>query len=424
MNEIKNEGVLRFDRLERLPAQNTRLRSGVYFHQKSISVASGRFVNMYAVELQHQEPCRLGIQFSWQGDTCVDLTSDACERSQGQILFSMNCNFGFLSDDDSVGPNDISYNLHIENAIVFQLPVADKTALLLDEAGKMTTQFLRAIGSLRIGGQSIEWVGSLSKSSDEPSRKAILYNSFNLTTVVVDNQLTGYQRNLSGVKFTPASANRLDLLISCDESGLSVESIRETGKTHYFEGQMILSVPREFGVSVQKSDRIDQIILDGCDLSAFLFGVTVGALIYPNRDQTLNSIETSKILRTTGPLGSVYGSTDRFCRACIVATSSSYVFVLFDARRNVEGQDGLTIDELLDNLLKEFPDFIWAVNVDGGHAAKIVLNIENTLQVFGNLHYRNWPTRPGEPFFWNGYHGRKIPAVLFAEFPSEGQALP
>ena len=407
-----------FDTMVPEIARNYQLADGVLFRTLPYcyeTLEGASFVNVYAVDLTHNSSWRFDMHFAQRGEHCVTLANIADKASSNALLCAMNCNFGLIADDLENYPPDIAYNLHVENGSVFQLPVADKTALLIDEAGHLTMSFLQSRGTLTLQHHVYSWAGSLSHRSNDDSLPTTLvaYNAYNAGLLRVPHDITGTRQLCDPTSsFTPLTPTRTDLVFRHDGTSLRLTLKRPNGSTHVFSGHLLLSAPNWLADTFEVGSAISSVTLSGVPLSQ-VTGATSGAILTQNDDETERNILASQVIQTRDAQGrAVVTGNPRFCRACIIEQPWGWTLLLADARKGVVGQSGLTIAELRRMVHSMYPTYQRLTNVDGGHAAKMIIKRDGECHVYGNLHYKIWPTRSNPRFVWDGYHGRRIPAIL------------
>lgn len=392
------------------------LADGVMFKTRPYYFSGGAsFVNLYTVEIQRSYSRPYGMLFSEHGDYGVDLAT-RCENRAGAILCAINCNFGLITDDALVRPKDIAYNLHLENGLLYQLPCADKTTLLVDKAGRLDFRFLHARGRLMIGGKWLTWAGSVSKSGSgtEPAALSV-YGPFNVRLLRIADPVTGTRQICDNhTAHTPRSNTLTDICLSHDGRGLIVAKKQFGGGTYIFDHHIVLSASADSANSVRVGEYLEHAMVDNVNLADFTFGASTGAILVRDRNQSRSSIDASLVYQTFNADGRpLIADNPKFCRACIIKRPGGHVLMLADARKGVPGQEGLTIDELMDMVDSNYPDHLGFTNVDGGHAAKLLIRRAKGWDVMGNLHYKIWPSKLDEGFTWDGYRGRKLPALLY-----------
>lgn len=409
-----------FDKMNPLKRGEVKIEDGFllkqfpYYFEDSFGK---HFVNVYSLEISDVERIGFAMEFSRNGGYCIDLVKQASSKIKGRIIGALNCNFGLIVDEYDRYPVDLSYNLHLQENRLIQIPVIDKSAILIKGNGSIEMKFLYGEGAVVIGNFRIGWVGARSKKYNYfyARERCIAYNSFCRGLLLVKNRVTGtkklFDQNRSR---TPIDRKKVDLVIGEKEGALRIIKINETTGTHLFEGNFILSIPVKHIKEVKLGDRVTIKSIDSIDPTEYKYGATGSPLLGPDVKKARNSIlpERSVQTRTLENKGA-YQKNVKFCRSCIVKDKDKAVFFLADARKGKKGQEGLSL-YMLGNLLAElYPNLISAVNVDGGSAPKLIVNKEDGYDVLGNLQYKKWPTKMNPKFTWNGYYGRKVPAIIY-----------
>lgn len=372
-------------------------------------------VNIYATEIPNAKSINCAMSFSCKGDYCINLTKMADKKCKGTLISSLNTNFGLIVDEEDICPLDITYNLHLENYELFQIPVADKSAILINKYNKIEIKFLKALGTFTVKNKKFNWIGSLSKQISTQSNNIIAYNSFNRGLMQITDPLTKTKKVFDKTRsYTPKDKNKIDLIIKNFEGVFKIYEINTATKTHFFKGHLILSIPKELREYFKVGDSIDNFIVDGTKLTDYKFGASGGALLTPDVRETRKNIRADRVIQTrTIEGGSAFKKHIKFCRSCIIQDKDKFIFLLVDARKSVKRQEGFALYKLRGFISQQYPTFINAVNVDGGHAPKLIIKREKEYDLYGNLHYKIWPQNSKEEFKWDGYRGRKVPAIIY-----------
>ena len=375
-------------------------------------------VNIYLTEFNNLAGFKFGIEFSSEGDYCVDLTKRADNKVNKNLLASINCNFGLIVDEIDFEPKDISYNLHLDENRLYQLPVADKSSILINQEYQVELKILKACGKLKIDHKIFEWIGSMKKDikDEELSSKLIVYNSFNQGLLQISDHVTKTKKILDSERsHTPNDPNRIDLIIENINKKLVVVKINKSTGTRLFLGNFIVSIPKTSENNIKIGSILENISIDNENLNKYKFGSTGGVLLTQDLKETHENIKLDRIIQTRSDSSkSAFQKNAKFCRSCVIQDRDSLVFMLIDGRKGKKGQEGVAIYKLRQIIQELYPTFINAVNVDGGHAPKLIIKKGAKYDVFGNLHYKIWPKNNFNEFIWNGYNGRKIPAILYA----------
>ena len=420
---MRNRGRSKPGRFETLaPEQEKRtpLYKGVFFFSKAYTFKDKNKTylnNIYGVEIDcSQEELKFDMLTSMRGKFPRMLISDAINKGI-QTIAGINTNFFYLVDETKFQPKDYSYNLNICNGVLYQLPNADKTALLIDKKGSLKCSFVRARGSLIIGGMKINWVGSKSKSLTAAKNPfGIIYNTANLGITQITDVVTGTKRIPDPLRSqTPFIKGRMDLVMNTVNSRLVVTS-RTNGGTHFFKGNFIISVPKSIGQKIGLGSELTSCQIDGFSLDELKAAVTMGVNIPKTKNSLISQIKREATIIAYRQNGDpLFHKSARFSRSIVFKTKNKIIFMIIDSRPKIDTQQGMTLFDLQRCIYSLYPDIVWAVNCDGGHTSKLVMTKDKKIEVFGNLHYKIWPKTPNENFVWDGKNGRKVPSLLIVK---------
>lgn len=411
--DIKLYDTLKLEEDKSFKNKNSVFKKFTYFYEDS---EGSNMVNIYAYEISNKN--KFGIQFSSTGDYCINLTKNADRNVKGKLEASLNANFGLIVDELDIEPADISYNLHIEDSRLIQIPVADKSAILINKNNNIEIKFLRSKGSFLIDNRTFNWKGSLSKSGVNDDDFIIAYNSFNRGLIQIDDPVTKTKKVFDDQRsHTPKDSSKVDIIIKNVNKTFEISRINPDTHTHLFEGNLILSVNKDIEKYFKIGKKITNFIIDDLHLNNYKYGVSGGALLTPNVVETRKNLIIDRIVQTRNISGdSAFKKHTKFCRSCIVQDKDKYIFLLADARKSIKGQEGFSLYMLRNFIAKTYPAFINAVNVDGGNAPKLILKKGDEFDIYGNLHYKIWPKDGSKNFIWDGYKGRRIPAIIYSYY--------
>lgn len=416
----KSAGTKEFDSLAPVEEAEIAIGNGVFLKQFPYyyhDAFGENFVNIYALEIPLSKKLAFGMEFSRTGDYCIELTKKADKKVSGKLIGALNCNFGLIVDEFDRYPTDLSYNLHLEGENLVQLPVVDKPAILINKRLQVEMLFLHAEGNLKIGDLKMEWVGSQSKRYNYfyARERCVIYNSYNRGLLLVKDEITGTKKFFDpSYSSTRKDRKKIDVVVAEHGDSFVVTDINKDNNTHFFEGNFVISLPIRFTDKINIGDLVEIITIDLLSPKDYLFGSTGSPLFVPDVKESRKLILSDRNVQTRSLENrSAYKKNSKFCRSCIVKTKNKTIFFLADARKGKEGQEGLSIYMLRYTLAKLYPNFETAMNVDGGNAPKLVIKENMDYNVLGNLHYKNWPTKEKPDFSWNGYLGRKVPAMIY-----------
>lgn len=410
-----------FDELTPEKISTIKLSNGVllkqypYFYK---DIFGNNFVNIYALEISNTNNIGFGMEFAKKGDYCINLAKNANKKTKGKLIAAVNCNFGLIVDEYDRYPTDMSYNLHIENKKLIQIPVVDKPAILINNASVIDMKFIHAEGRLKIGTLAIDWIGSQSKKYNYfyARERCIVYNSYNRGLLLVKDETTGTKKffdpNYSNIPF---DRKKIDVVVTEINGLFFVKKINFNKGTHFFEGNFILSVPYKYIDQIRLGDLVEILSIGTINPSEYKYGSTGGPLLVSDFKEFRRNILWDKNVQTRSLENkSAYKKNSKFSRCCIIKTKNKIIFFLADARKEKKGQEGFSMYRLWCTLVKLYPNFESVVNVDGGNAPKLIFKELEDYNVLGNLQYKNWPTETNPNFSWNGYFGRKVPAIIYA----------
>lgn len=416
-----NNEIDHFDTLKPIKSSVRNVADGIIYKQLPyfFSDAYGKhFVNIYSLEVDSEETkAHFAMEFSRDGDYCINLVKKAEKKVKGKIVGALNCNFGLIVDKYDRFPVDISYNLHIENKKLIQIPSVDKPAILIDPKQKVSMKYLFAIGKISVGKLTIEWVGAKSKKYNYfyARNRGVIYNSYCRGLLLLKNEVTGTKKYFDKERsFTPKDRRKIDIIVGEKGNKLKVISMNRNTKTHLFEGNFILSLPKRYTNDIKLGDTVQIESIGEINPAKFVYGSTGSPLLVPNVKEARKNILADRGIQTRSEGGKgAYRKDGKFCRSCIIKSSGKTIFFLADARKGMKGQEGLSIYMLRYILAHLYPNFDSAVNVDGGNAPKLIVDRDGDYDVLGNLQYKKWPTESNPKFTWDGFRGRKVPAIIY-----------
>lgn len=408
-----------YARLRAETIRTLRIRPGWEFHQFPYIIpgTEHQLVNVYLLKIARTAPIRFGMMFADHGDYCLDFARRIRSTTKSNSVAAINCNFGFVATDTQHQPVDVSYNLRIEGGVVKQLPVADKTVCMLRSGEHPRFTFRRARGCMTVSGVRLNWVGSLSRHADPSQQDVRVYSAFNCTLVQhIDKHNNSIKRVDESSLRATKGADVLFVPVDLLGDRLACSSAPNRTPPSLLSTRLVLQIPTHLRHLFGTGTRLERLTLDGLRLSAVEYASSVGAILTRDPEETACNIEQSQLLRTTTNSGTpAYGGHRRFARACLLESPNATIFLLVDARAKVPFQNGVSIPELQELLKHSCPEFTGAVNVDGGHAPKLVIFRHGRFHLYGNLHYQLWPRTPNGDFQWDGIRGRKVPGVIYCK---------
>ncbi len=135
------------------------VRSGVWLKKESLELPNGSFTNVYDLSWSSKHSDLVPVIHS--SNSPYSLVSHMDKNPN--IVGIINGAFFFLTDVAERKPIDLPYNLCIREGKVLGLPTLDRPIIYI-KAGKIKGRKTPARGTLKIGEETIKWVGALSKS--------------------------------------------------------------------------------------------------------------------------------------------------------------------------------------------------------------------------------------------------------------------
>lgn len=386
-----------YDSLSQLEPRTAKIQNGITFHSETCSIDSDRFTNLYWVEL-NKESAKFKLLF-------VDkpLPLREFQYSGHTILAGLNFGGFYLSDDGYI-PNVPYYNLAVSNGNVKQLP-SNSRCVLLTNNGNLDQKLLIAKGNVLIGKQILTWRGA----NIEGNTDLITYGMFNIDISKNPTKRFGRARETkNSSRFVTASKSEvlLGVIITDNQpriAEISVTTLDLLKFNYIFRSRTYLIT------KIKKGDLVTNIEIDG-DKYGIDTDVCSGSFTLGRNKEELDRNMRSELIYPSNGAPKPMDETYRKSWSVVLKRDSSYIFFINDAHPKVSNQNGLTVYELQELLLKKF-DYNWAIVGDSGQSSKLIVVEDGKRNVYGNLHYINYTK--GKPF-WDGENGRPVSVGLFA----------
>lgn len=376
----------------------TELRAQVDFHAFSLAMGNGQFTNVYDVSA----PAAHAETSIHVHTKPTDVYSFA--NHQQIPAATISGGFFFLADEYGRAPRQAALNTAIHNGNIRSLPVVDREALTINQ-GAISGQQLAALGELSIGDRTHSWAGSLTKHEAEFR----LFGNGNATIRHVAAAQTGSRRVLDeSTRFTPKlnEEGMVDIgLIHTQANHFVRTTISRQGGLDIFAHDAVLRGPAE--VLTSATDEVifrslGNLALDKPSLSA----ISVGPSLH-TADFSAHPINADHSLGDKPPFLDV-----PMARTMLYRTDDDRLHLrLFDGRPGSPVFPGVTPAEAL-KLTEDEGTITWGYFLDPGQTAKLCIQAMGRRFSFGNAHYLQWPSAPGEPFTWAPYRGRPDASVI------------
>lgn len=374
------------------------LREQVDFHAFSLAMGDGQFTNVYDIStlLAHAET---GIHVHAKPTDVYNFASH-----QQIPAATISGGFFFLADEYRQMPRQAALNTAVHGGEIRSLPVVDRETLIVNQ-GIVSGQQVLALGELSIGSRTHSWAGSLTQHDAELR----LFGNGNVTIHHATSAETGSRRVLEeSTRFTPAIA----------EAGMIDIGLVHRHANHFVR----TTASREGGLDIFAHD----VVLRGRE--AILTAATddvifrsLGNLALDNH--SLGAISVGPSLHTTDfdthPINADRSLGDKppflatpMARTMLYQTADDRLHIrLFDGRPGSPVFPGVTPAEAF-KLTEDEGEITWGYFLDPGQTAKLCIQAMGRRYSFGNAHYLQWPTVPGEPFTWVPYRGRPDASVI------------
>ncbi len=375
------------------------------FHIKSNPTRNKTFINFYEVELEENK-IKLHILSSLK----PKYPKDYLKKINNGILI----NVGFIYSDSKTEkpPIDFTYNLHIEDRHLINLPTRAKTAVI-EKDGKIEPRKIKASGCLYFGNIKILWIGSHEKQMFNDKKTSVVYGISNQGLIRSD---LGIILDKKQERIKPPKGYKniiIDLAFLKKDKILYIKKITNQ-KVKLFDGIFILQTPNEMVKKLKVGLKITDWIVGGLSPKNTDSAITSGIQIPKSIKKLHQNILAEKIVITRrADNNNPYYSDikQQKARSCIFKTGNTIHFLLIDARPKIAGQQGIGMPDLANYIYRKNHNVKWAINCDGGQSSKICLRQKGKLRVFGNLHYLN--LKKPKPK-WDGKNGRPITSCVIA----------
>lgn len=337
---------------------------------------------------------------------------EAFEELKGAKLVT-NAGYFYLTDDeemDPIAPPKVrTGNLVIEEGELINLPILDRSAIIILKDGSVNIKFLEGRGELLLNGGRYKWVGSKSKNKGE---SITVYNSSNIGIPIVNDPVMGPSRM---AKETYVGTKPEFLLAVCKRSDgkYIVEEISGT-KVLINDKDMVMEVPENLGVKV--GDTAEFLSVDGLDLKEVKTAVSTGPMLPPSYEETTEQVRKEFSIPDMANPNNPHEETKKLARGCLVKLKDGRLCsILIDGIPQAgDIYPGVTLKELVEFVKVHYPDYESAIATDPSSSVKVVFDEEGKIEVFGNLHYlAHKKDESGKLEFWpNGRLGRKFNSAL------------
>jgi hypothetical protein len=363
------------------------------FNEETIFFDNHRFINAYWIELD-KTLAKFKLLFE---DKLLPLR--AFEKDSNKAIGGINMGSIYLTDEN-VSPLVYYYNLAIDNGKIKQLP-SNSRSLIVTTNGVLKNELVRATGSVSIGNIQYTWSGS----NENTKSQLVVYGMFDLNIL----------KDTNGKRILDISSKYV--IPNSDELLLGIKTTSKDTKIVKISNSKLNITKYNFILKGKKIDlrniKVDDILTDftlnssRIDLrsSACSSSFSLGR----NRKELDNNLYNELIYPRNGKPRPMFQDYKKSW-SVVLETEKSVIFFINDARPKIVNQNGITVYELQELLLKKF-NYHWAVVGDSGQSSKLFINNKDKRKVYGNLHYINYLKKYP---YWDGLNGRPIGVALIA----------
>ncbi|HRI05699.1 MAG TPA: hypothetical protein PLV59_02010 [Candidatus Dojkabacteria bacterium] len=386
-----------YEKLDRIKTITKEINPNVVFNCETVSFGKDRFTNIYWLELKKDS---LKFKLSY-ADKLLPLKD--FEKNDSSVIAGINVG-GFYLSDDNLTPPVQYYNLAVDEGHIKQLP-SNTRSCIQTYNGNLTKSLVIAHGLMRIGQKDFSWSGLNEKQDSQ----LIVYGMFNLD--ITKNKF----RNPSNARETVETsrfikANNNEILLGIGTSGTNPSVQRISKNTlDLIQYSFILKGNKNLLKEISVGNEITRVRFGHVEHNAsaslcsgsFILGKDKVDLDKNLRNELIHPVDGNP-----KPMSEEYKKS----WSVILETNDSYILFINDARPKVPNQNGITVYELQDLILKKF-DYTWGVVGDSGQSSKLFVRENGERTVYGNLHYINYSKTES---YWDGINGRPVSVGLLA----------
>jgi hypothetical protein len=395
------------------PVKGTALRlsKNAVFLQEPYQVKS-HFTNLHWVEVNKENSLFLLKNFL-DRKPIVKIAEEIQKEYPLNLVAGINiCNF-YLSDYGKE-PLISSYNLFVSGGRIWQFPSVQRT-ILAERSGRLTMEYLKPKGKLKIGEKLFNWVSSLSLKrspfvSDTNRPLAVIHGVFDTKFQYLSNdKLRRAKKPISSTLWVKNRGNKILLGVKPGNQFRPKVVKKTTKQLNLLKYLFVIELDQPLGNKISLGEEINQVEVDGYRIEE-KDNVASLAFSLPKDHTILEKSVTQELINKNGKSIKVLDPRFRKAWSAILFTSKKVIFFLADAYPYKRGQEGLNIYELQELLSEKF-NFDQCGICDGGQTSKLWVSTPLGIKIFGNLHYVNYSLKPPRR---DGINGRPVPSTLFS----------
>lgn len=318
-------------------------------------------------------------------------------------------------EEDEVSPPVVRVNnFFVFNGRLYQLPVVDRSTIIITKPGGIILKFLKAKGTLKIGNVEYRWRGGKAIKDKMPVDEVVVYTASSGKIEPYIDPIIGPGRLAKKVSTPP---KRVDFVIRNIRGRMKIVKISPNGKTLVGEGHMVLSFPKKLGKKIPKGELLSKITVDGLNVENIQHAVSIGPKTFKNDKKRIQQLEIEGHDNDEFLCNRIHEEGKKAARGCLVELKDGrLVVVLIDGIPQAgEIYPGVTPRELVNFVSEKYPDKKHVFAIDPGATMKSVHRGRNNQTiVFGNTHYLKYKYFPDGriKFAPNGIRGRKAYTFL------------
>lgn len=325
-----------------------------------------------------------------------------------------NGGYFYLTDDESrdpvAAPQVRTGNLVVQKGKLVNLPILDRSAIVIKKDGTVNIKFLKAKGKVLLNNRRLNWVGS---KTDYPVKDSlVVYNSSNIEIPVVEDPVMGPSRMAQVTDVDPEIGRKL-LVCKKENNFFKVVKVKNF-KVMINDKDMVVSVPDTLEVEV--GDRLEFKSIDNLKLKDVKTAVSTGPTMFKSLSKTQKQVEKEFSVPDMANPNNPHDEAKKLARGALVKLNDTKVAsILIDGIPQAgDIYPGVTLSEFVKFIKSKYPSFKSAIATDPSSSVKVIYKDKKDISVFGNLHYlAHKKDKNGNIEFWpNGKLGRKLNSAL------------
>lgn len=318
--------------------------------------------------------------------------------------------------EDKISPPKIRVNgLFIHQGKLYQLPVVDRTAMVICQDSQIELPLVKARGSLKIGSRKFRWRGIKTlKSRYLLPEEIVVYTASAARIIPYVDPIMGPGRLAQ--KVLTSKQGVIDLVVDNYRGKLRVSAVKNGGGIEVTQGLMVLSGKKHLFEGIKVGEVLSEINIENLNQKKLLDVISIGPQLFRDKRKRVQQAIIEDLENDESLCNRPHREGIKLARSALVKLKDGRVVAIIVDGIPQAGDiyPGVTPQELADFIFEKYPNTIKAVATDPGGTAKVVYRGgKKETVVFGNLHYLKYKyLKDGSlKFAPNGRNGRK--AVTF-----------